>query len=361
MKLDKKKKIIIAVVAVVVVIAVAIGAYFALSKKDNTESEQEYTDASVEVPVSIKNPLTGEDGYNKDAIGKRPISVVVENSSAARPQYNIDTPDIIVEGEVEGGETRMLWFYSDMTALPKQVGPTRSARPSFVEFSKFFDSVYVHFGGSHSSDDGSYVGGYETINKLDVDDIDGIKAGSYFKRTKDKKSPHNAVLLGDKIVKALDDKKIRKDVKEKNFSKLSFYDNLTPVSSTACNNMEVKISKITPTHKLKYDSEKGVYINANDYKTPVSFSNVIVLFADSKYIDKDNYKGSGKTETYLNYNFSSGKGQLASAGTIVDFNWKVENGVLKFTDVNGNELKLNPGKSWIGLASANHGGSVSFE
>ncbi len=360
MKLDKKKKIIIAVVAVVVLIAVAIGAYFALAKKDDSEPEQEYTNVKVDTPISIKNPLTGEADYNKDAVGKRPVSVVVENSSAARPQYNIKTPDIIVEGEVEGGETRMLWFYSDMTALPEQVGPTRSARPSFVEFSRFFDSVYVHFGGSHSSK-GEYVGGYETIDKLGVDHIDGIKSGAYFKRTKDKKSPHNAVLLGKKVVSAIEDKGFRKDVKEKNFSKLSFYDELTPVSSTACNNIEVKISKITPTHKLKYDSEKGVYTNSSDYKTPVSFANVIVMFADSKYIDKDNYKGSGKTETYLNYNFSSGKGQLASGGAIVDFNWKVENGVLKFTDVNGNDLKLNPGKSWIALASANHEGSVNFE
>lgn len=360
MKLDKNKKIIIAVVAVVVVIAVALGAYFALSNKGNQDSKQDQTNnVSTEAPVVVKNPLTGESGYNAKAVGKRPISVVVENSSAARPQYNINTPDIIVEGEVEGGETRMLWLYSDMTSLPEKVGPTRSARPSFVEFSRFFDSVYIHFGGSHSKDD--YLGGYEIIDKYNVDNIDGIKSGAYFKRTTDKKSPHNAVLLGDKVVEAIEKKKYRKELNEKDFTQLNFYDNLTPVSSTACNSVNVKISSRTQTHKLSYDSEKGVYTNASDYKTPVSFANVIVMFADSKYIDKHDYKGAGKTETYLNYNFTSGKGQLASGGAIVDFNWKVENGVLKFTDVNGNDLKLNPGKSWIALASANHEGSVAFE
>lgn len=360
MKLDKKKKIIIAVVAVVAVIAVAIGVYFGLSNKKTDEQEsQPASEVSTQKAQIVKNPLTGEEGYNEKAVGKRPVAVVVENSSAARPQYNINTPDIIVEGEVEGGETRMLWFYSDMTALPERVGPTRSARPSFVEFSRFFDSVYIHFGGSHSRD--GYVGGYEIIDKYNVDHIDGIKSGAYFKRTTDKKSPHNAVLLGDKVVEAIEKKKYRKEIKEKDFSKLSFYDSLTPVSSTPCNNITVKLSSRTNKHTLKYDSEKGVYTNAADYKTPVSFKNVIVLFAESTYIDKENYKGSGKAETYLNYKLTSGKGQLASAGTIVDFNWSVNDGVLKFTDVNGNDLKLNPGKSWIALASSNHDGAVTVE
>ncbi len=359
MKMTKKNKIIIAVVAVVVVIAVALGVYFGVFYKKDEPKQEPSSEVITEAPVIIKNPLTGEGNYNESAVGKRPVAVVVENSSGARPQYNINTPDVIVEGEVEGGETRMLWLYADMTTLPEKVGPTRSARPSFVEFSEYFDSIFFHFGGSHSKDD--YIGGYEIIDKHGVDNIDGIKSGSYYKRTKDKKSPHNAVLLGNKVVEAIEKNEYRKDLNEKSFTKFGFYDGLTPVSSTPCNNITVKISSRTKSHKLTYDSAKGVYVNQADYETPVSFSNVIVLYANSKYIDKKDYKGSGKTETYLNYDFTSGKGQLASAGTVVDFNWKVEDGVLKFTDLNGNDLKLNPGKSWISLTSANHEGSVTVE
>ena len=90
---------------------------------------------------------------------------MVENSPQARPQYNMDTPDIIFEGEVEGGITRMLWFYADMTDLPDQVGPTRSARPSFVEFSQLFDSIFIHFGESHSK--GSYTGADDIIDRTE--------------------------------------------------------------------------------------------------------------------------------------------------------------------------------------------------
>ena len=84
-------------------------------------------------PPVVYNPLTGIEGYNEAAVGKRPIALVVENDPKARPQWGIDdpekSPDIILEGEMEGGETRTLWFYADMNSLPSQVGPLRSARP----------------------------------------------------------------------------------------------------------------------------------------------------------------------------------------------------------------------------------------
>ena len=252
----------------------------------------------------------------------------------------------------------MLWLYADMTNLPEMVGPNRSARPSYVQFSELFDSIFVHFGGSHSK--GNYVGGYEVIAQDNVDDIDGMSVSSCFKRTNDKVSPHNAVLLGDKLVAAIESKNYRTDFNESSFSALSFNEKISALSDTVCNSVKVKVSSRSATRTLTYNSAQQVYTNESDYRTPVSFTNVIVMFADSTYIDKDNYKGSGKTETYLNYSLTSGRGQLISCGTVVDFNWSVDNGKLSFKDLNGKELNLNPGRSWICLASSNHEGSVTI-
>ena len=115
------------------------------------------------------------------------------------------------------------------------------------------------------------------------------------------------------------------------------------------------------SHTFTYDAADGKYKNQSDYKQEVSFENIITLFAESEYVDKQDYKGSGKTETYCNYKFTSGTGKLASAGTVVDFNWKEENGKLVFTDASGNELKLNPGKTWIGFISSNNGGAAEVQ
>ncbi|MDE6659449.1 MAG: DUF3048 domain-containing protein [Eubacterium sp.] len=360
-KNNGKNKAVIIAVAVVVVIAIVCGVYFGFirnKEEEPTETSSQIT-TTTEAPVLVLNPLTGEADYNDAAIGKRPVSVVIDNASGARPQYNMSKADIVVEGEVEGGETRMLWFFADMTNLPDQIGPTRSARPSFVQFSELFDSVYVHFGGSHSK--GSYVGGYEIIKQDGVDDIDGMTVSSCFRRTSDKVSPHNAVLIGENLLAAVEKKNYRTDLEESSFSKLNFKEEVNSVSDVPCNSTTVKFSSKTNSHTFAYDGNSKVYSNQTDYGTPVSFTNLIVMYADSTYIDKSNYKGAGRTETYLNYSLTSGNGKLMSCGSVVDFTWSVDNGILSFKDTNGNDLELNPGKSWIGLASANHDGSVTVE
>lgn len=356
-----KKKIIIIIAAVIAIIAIAAGVYFGAfynKEEPTTTTESTTTTTTTEAPVIIKNPLTGETDFNEAAVGKRPVAVVVENSPQARPQYNMDTPDIIVEGEVEGGITRMLWLYADMTDLPEQVGPTRSARPSYVEFSQFFDSIFVHFGESHSK--GDYTGADDVIKQNNVDNINGMTTSSCFKRTSDKSSPHNAVLVGSKLVSAIENKGYRTDLDESKLTQLAFNDKFASVSTEACNSIKVKVSSRTNTHTLTYSADKQAYVNASDYGKEVSFTNVIVMFADSQYVNKENYKGSGKTETYCNYKYTSGTGKLASGGSVVDFNWTNENGVLKFTNAStGAELKLNPGRTWLCLASQNNGGTVT--
>lgn len=356
-----KKKILIGVIAAVFVIAVAVAVYFGVfyEKEEETTAAPETTITTTAAPVVITNPLTGEANYNESAVGKRPVAVVVENSPQARPQYNMDTPDIIFEGEVEGGITRMLWFYADMTDLPDQVGPTRSARPSFVEFSQLFDSIFIHFGESHSK--GSYTGADDVIDSMNVDNIDGMSTSSCFTRTKDKASPHNAVLEGKNLMAAIEKKEYRTDLDESRFSALKFNEKDAAVSATACNSMTVKFSSRTNSHTFTYNTAEQVYQNQSDFEQQVSFKNIIVLFADTKYIDKDNYNGTGRTETYCNYELSSGTGKLASAGTVVDFNWSVNNGKLTCTAADGSEIKLNPGRSWIGIASANNGGSAEVK
>ena len=76
------------------------------------------------------NPLTGL-SVRAEALGKRPVAVMVENSPAARPQWGLSSPDVVIEGLAEGGITRMLWLYADAADMPK-VGPTRSARHDYV-------------------------------------------------------------------------------------------------------------------------------------------------------------------------------------------------------------------------------------
>lgn len=50
----------------------------------------------VDMPVpAYTNPLTGETDYSPSKLSKRPVAVVVENHPQARPQWAIDTPDML--------------------------------------------------------------------------------------------------------------------------------------------------------------------------------------------------------------------------------------------------------------------------
>ncbi|MBQ1471424.1 MAG: DUF3048 domain-containing protein, partial [Eubacterium sp.] len=150
-----------------------------------TETSGEKTTAA-EGDAEVVNPLTGiAKGFDKNALKRRTVAIVVENTPDARPQWGMDdkkyAPDIILEGEVEGGITRTLWFYADYKKVPKIIGPMRSARPPFIRFSELFDSIFVHWGQSHSK--GNYIGANTIFRKHHVQHINGMdfsnKCGLY--------------------------------------------------------------------------------------------------------------------------------------------------------------------------------------
>lgn len=350
----KAKRILAVILAAV--IALTLFGCSAKSDKAPTKVSESTTETTTK-PVPVNNPFTGEDDFSSKAVGVRPVAIVVENLSPARPQWGITSPDIIVEGEVEGGISRMLWLYADCNSVPEKVGPLRSARPSYVKFSKLFDAVFIHWGGSHSK--GDYVGGYETIKKEKVDDIDGMNGGKLFGRdtTRRVSSEHRGILNGKNIASTIKSKKYRTTINESNFTRFTFNDDIKDAGTESASGVNVTFSNRTDTRKFTYSTSDKKY-HTNDWKTDVKFQNVIVLMAKSTYITTP-YKGS--TTTYLNYTLSEGNGYYASNGKIAPIKWSAKDGQLNLTDAEGKTLALNKGKSYIGLASSNNSGKVSYK
>ena len=52
-------------------------------------------------------------------------------------------------------------------------------------------------------------------------------------------------------------------------------------------------------------------------------------------------------------------GLICSEGTSVEISWGVADSKLWMKDLNGNEISLNPGKTYIGYGSSNHSGAYS--
>ncbi|MCH5314707.1 MAG: DUF3048 domain-containing protein [Eubacterium sp.] len=374
---NKKKIAIIAVAAIAIVAIIVTVVVFAVKNKskdeETTTQKPSTTVSTTAAPVVITNPLTGEKGYNKSAVDVRPVACVVENSYYARPQWGIDSksnsPDIILEGEVEGGESRMLWFYADYTSLPDQIGPMRSARPPFIKFSEMFDAIFIHWGQSASK--GNYVGAKTVFKQDNVDHINEMTTpgvGYLYGRDSSRNAygvEHTGILHGDKVAQAIKDCGFRTEVDSSAYTKFAFNDKEKAVGKTACNTLGLTFSSRTQSRDWTYNSDDKMYHTEDFSNSNIGFSdvkrkNLLVLFDNTAYIVKNNYKNSGSSETYCDYKLSGGNGKLASLGTVIDITWSVENGKLSVKDSAGKEVKLNVGTTWIGWGSSNNGGSVAI-
>ena len=353
-----------------------------------------------EPKVPPHNPLTGayaEDGFDTSALDKRIVAFVVENTPDARPQWGMDDanypPDLVLQAEVEGGITRMLWFYADDSKLPEIIGPTRSARPPFIKFSSLFDAIFIHWGMSHTTD--VYTGadkifewyGVDHIDQMYLDDVEGMYGRD---DTRDVAVEHTGIIYGSKVPATIKNEGIRTTPNE--YTKLYFNDEPGPVSEDPATTINIRYSEIALEGMTwKYDEEDGMY-HTSDFNNDFARDNLLVFEDDTDYITKDDY-GLGGSVTYCDYGFKGGKAKLYSKGTVKEIEWLIEDDklILKDPSVDIEEAKkdkestaiiitpepeegeseedaaarayavqpINKGKTWIGWISRNNGGYVS--
>ena len=364
---------------------------------------------AAEVPHNSLTGATEEDGYDTAAADRRIAAFVVENAPDARPQWGLDdpdySPDVVIQGEVEGGITRTLWMYADYEKLPKQIGPMRSARPPFIRFSELFDAIFIHWGLSHSK--GNYVGASTVFKKDKVDHIDNYGQDLYDRdTTRAVNVEHRGLVIGDKVPAAIEEEGIRTTPEE--YSKL-YFSEAAPLSDTSATNVNVTYSeRAFESTPWVYDEGDGKY-HTKAFENDFARDNLLVLYDDTEYITKENYQGPGSSGsvTYCDYKFAGGKGELYSQGTVKEIEWTVEDDklILKDRTVDYETAKtandeafeaakkdteetytkpytiigpddedlseeeiaaqsyvvqpLNKGKTWIGWISRNNGGKVS--
>lgn len=107
-------------------------------------------------PRTAECPINGQmytEAEKKVWESRRPLYVMIENSTDARPQSGLGSADVVYEAVAEGGITRFgAVFYCGVAAKDTVVGPVRSARIYFVNTASEYNyPLYVHVGGAHCS------------------------------------------------------------------------------------------------------------------------------------------------------------------------------------------------------------------
>ena len=116
-------------------------------KKNEDVSSQVSTNSEPEKITYYTNNLTGEKNMtDKDKADNRPVAVMVNNISIAQKvQTGLTEADIVYETEVEGGITRLMAVFKDISKVEK-IGTIRSARYPYIDLAMGHGAIYVHHG-----------------------------------------------------------------------------------------------------------------------------------------------------------------------------------------------------------------------
>lgn len=311
-----------------------------------------YIGEAQEEPWDV-NPLTGEAGYNEAAIGKRPVAVMINNHPDNYPQYNIGKADVIYEVVVEHNLTRFLCLFADYTNVPYLVS-IRSYRYYFPAISNGYDAYYIHWG-----EDLTMMWYYE---ELELDSYDGISNEYLFGRDQDRLDrgyslEHTSCLYGDRLPDQIYQDGKRTDLKEEylgdafNFVPYGTY---RIPGSEKCNFIDVQYGD--QSTQITYDPVKEKYLKFANGQPQIDgisgeqleFENVIVLY--TLIYDREDDEADRKwLNVFGGLNEDYAVGYYASHGSVQNIRWakEDENARIHFYDMNGNEIDINRGKTYI--------------
>jgi hypothetical protein len=318
---------------------------------------------------------------------RRPLVVMIENHSDARPQSGLQTADIVYEAMAEGGITRFMGvFYCGQIAGSQankyDVGPVRSARTYFVNIaSEYADyPLYNHVGGANCS--AATSGGVCTTNKK-VQAIEQI--ASYGWNNKGTWGDMDQFSLSYKACRREPDRTGSEKATEHtmycsttelwNIAATRGLTNMTQVNNTAWDKnyrpwlfKQANKASSTPTainisfdfwssYKAysvawKYDSSNNNYVRSNGGQPHIDFNTSKAITAKNIVIEFAKETRSVDEHLHNYYEVvGTGTGVLLQNGEKTDITWSKANRVSRtiFKDKSGKEVNFVPGNIWVEL------------
>lgn len=309
--------------------------------KESHEGEMRSRLTGLWVPIEIGN--------------KRPYAIQFSNFKTVRNQWGIGQADIVYEALVEGGITRLLAIGENFTG--DRIGSIRSSRHYFVSFADEYDAIYIHYGKTKYA--------VSKLKELAINNLDGETGigTTVFYRDKSMKAPHNAFTSLERILKGIEKKEYKTEHSQDFEAHFSFYEEDTDLlDGIACSKITIKYPNNKPY--LTYNSEDKLYyryqfgekhIDSNTGEQ-LAFKNIIVQFVKEWDIDKNGYQT-------MDLEDAEGGGYYISNGKMVDITWKKNEKKrwMRYYDSLGNELTINPGKTYIAIFPNNQTKNVVIE
>jgi len=317
--------------------------------EDSDEPEER-----VEKDGMIRSYLTGE----MVPVGqgnRRPLAIMMSNDKEAQPQYGINRAGVVYEAPVEAPMNRYMAIIEDYDDL-ERIGSVRSCRTYYTYFAKEFDAIYAHFGQSTFAK--PYLKNVDNING-----IEGIGSTAYF-RSKDKKAPHNAYASFAGIQEAIGKLGYSQEYDEAYQGHYLFAKKDHPVVPEGENVQDAK--KVTPGYSysqpwFEYNEEDGLYYRYQygaahmGDEGPVAVKNILIQYCPAGYYATTDYRNITLQGSDWGYYITNGKA--------VNVIWKKDEefSTTHYYGPHDEEIKLNPGKTWVCIVASSQWEDTKFE
>lgn len=296
--------------------------------------EEPIEEEIIEAPSLNTYPLTGME--TEEEINHRVIGVTINNHPAARPQSGIGDADIVFEILSEFEVTRLVALFHSQ--LPERIGPVRSSRPYHIDLINGYDGLFVTHGWSPEA--------RQKIENGEIDALNGLfHDGTYFKRSSDRRAPHNSYITSENILEGMSSLGYSL---EGEVPSLSFYEN-EDINIVGVEGKEIEVNyyNINRVH-YTFDEASGLYHRFNgenqtiDFETeePIEISNLLIIETEHRVLDDEGRRAIDLA--------SGGKAILFQSGIANEISWENQNGqIVPVQD--GQLVPLKAGQTWINV------------
>ena len=146
-----------------------------------SEATTTTTIASSPPTTSVNAPLTGASDATGRSVRRPALTIKIENTPDARPQYGVDRADVVYEEIVEGGITRLAAVFNQFA--PPKVGPVRSVRKTDQAIVSSLGGLFAFSGGAPYA--------IASIKTAPVEIFSETRAGVAMFRDRQRIAPHN--------------------------------------------------------------------------------------------------------------------------------------------------------------------------
>ncbi len=333
---NKKQKILVALLGIILIFSISTIIIPNLFKKEDdffVSKEQKDPEKKDECQDCLPSLVDGR-LISPEKVKPNLISLVIDNHPKSRPQVGLSQAPLVYEVEVEGGVTRYLAIFTGYQDLEK-IGPIRSARPYFIDWSKGLSALFVHCGGSPAA-----------LAQLTLDPIlnlDEFYKEEHFWRDQSIPRPYNIFTSSELIKDYLN----KTDIKNNEFQAWKFKD---PELSEKKGQDQIVSINFSSDYQVdwEYKKEKARYlryINNHPHKDEkeeiVNAQNIVLQYVNSKVLDKD-------LRLSLDI-IGVGQGLVCQKGSCQEVEWRKPDRETRtrYYDLEGEEIVFYPGNTWI--------------